>query len=76
MEEMDTLAWILTPVPPHRDRPDRSPVEPRGVVRNKPIFTETSLPYLIDMSCCNFAESILHVAKTSSCTTVPHLMRW
>ena len=38
-------------------------------------FTETSLPNLIDTSRCNFAESIFHVAKNASCTTVPHLVR-
>ena len=37
-------------------------------------FTENYLPCLIDTSCCNFAESVLHVAK-NSCTTVPHLVR-
>ena len=37
--------------------------------------TENSLPCLIDARCCNFAESILHVAKNSSCAAVPHLVR-
>ena len=30
---------------------------------------------VLDTSCCNFAASILHVEKKSSCTTVPHLVR-
>ena len=38
-------------------------------------FTEYSMPCLIDQRCCNFAESILHVAKNSSCIAVPHLVR-